>query len=126
MKITVQMIKLTSGETVVADVVEEKPNSLIVTNPLEIKTEHSGRSRGTLIAMQWLPLFEDENYMTIQKMHIIGMATASDEMIEYYVNAIDNILNPDKLYERAKDDEELLDKLTDPANYANTNSDMIH
>ena len=71
-------------------------------------------------------MFEEQNKVAIQKLHVVGIANASDEIIEYYINAIDNILNPDKLYERAKNDEELLDKLTDPVNYANTNSTMIH
>jgi len=124
--LSIQIIKLSSSETLVTEVLKETEDYMMLLNPLEIRTEHTGRSRGSLIALQWLPMFEEENRVAIQKHHVIGISSASDEIIEYYINAIDNILNPDKLYERAKDDEELLDKLTDPANYANTNSTMIH
>ena len=123
---SIQIIKLSSSETLVTEVLKETEEYMMLLNPLEIRTEHTGRSRGSLIALQWLPMFEEQNKVAIQKLHVVGIASASDEIIEYYINAIDNILNPDKLYERAKDDEELLDKLTDPANYANTNSTMIH
>lgn len=123
---SIQIIKLSSSETLVTEVLKETDEYMMLLNPLEIRTEHTGRSRGSLIALQWLPMFEEQNKVAIQKLHVVGIASASDEIIEYYINAIDNILNPDKLYERAKDDEELLDKLTDPANYANTNSTMIH
>jgi hypothetical protein len=124
--LSIQIIKLSSSETLVTEVLKETEDYMMLLNPLEIRTEHTGRSRGSLIALQWLPMFEEENKVAIQKLHVVGIASASDEIIEYYINAIDNILNPDKLYERAKNDEELLDKLTDPANYANTNSTMIH
>ena len=123
---SIQIIKLSSSETLVTEVLKETEDYMMLLNPLEIRTEHTGRSRGSLIALQWLPMFEEQNKVAIQKLHVVGIASASDEIIEYYINAIDNILNPDKLYERAKNDEELLDKLTDPVNYANTNSTMIH
>ena len=123
---SIQIIKLSSSETLVTEVLKETEDYMMLLNPLEIRTEHTGRSRGSLIALQWLPMFEEQNKVAIQKLHVVGIASASDEIIEYYINAIDNILNPDKLYEKVKDNEELLDTLTDPANYANTNSTMIH
>lgn len=123
---SIQIIKLSNGETIVTEVLKETEEYMMILNPLEIRTEHTGRSKGSLVALQWLPMFEEENKVAIQKFHVVGLAHASDEIIEYYINAIDNILNPDKLYERAKNDDELLDKLTDPVNYANTNSTMIH
>jgi len=124
--LSIQIIKLSSGETIVTEVLKETEDYMMILNPLEIRTEHTGRSRGSLVAFAWLPMFEEENKVAIQKSHLVGITIASDEIIEYYINAIDNILNPDKLYERAKDDDELLDKLTDPIINANTNSTMIH
>jgi hypothetical protein len=126
MKISLQLIKLTNGDTVVTDVVEETETALLVNNPLEIRTERNiGRSHSNILAYQWFPLLEEDNFMTIQKAHIVGMAPAAEEMSDYYITALDRMI-----YDHDEDKKSETDKRDDIIDayeyFANTSNIMIH
>jgi len=126
MKISLQLIKLTNGDTVVTDVVEETETALLVNNPLEIRTERNiGRSHSNILAYQWFPLLEEDNFMTIQKAHIVGMAPAAEEMADYYITALDRMI-----YDHDEDKKSETDKRDDIIDayeyFANTSNIMIH
>jgi hypothetical protein len=126
MKISLQLIKLTNGDTVVTDVVEETETTLLVNNPLEIRTERNiGRSHSNILAYQWFPLLEEDNFMTIQKAHIVGMAPAAEEMADYYITALDRMI-----YDHDEDKKSETDKRDDIIDayeyFANTSNIMIH
>jgi hypothetical protein len=126
MKISLQLIKLTNGDTVVTDVVEETETALLVNNPLEIRTERNiGRSHSNILAYQWFPLLEEDNFMTIQKAHIVGMAPAAEEMADYYITALDRMIYDHD--EDKKSDTDKRDDIIDAYEYfANTSNIMIH
>lgn len=128
MKISLQLIKLTNGDTVVTDVVEETETALLVNNPLEIRTERNAGRSASLLAYQWFPLLEEDNFMTIQKAHIVGMAPAAEEMADYYITALDRMIydhDEDKKTDTDKRDER--DDIIDAYEYfANTSNIMIH
>lgn len=123
---SVQILKLTSGETLVTEVIECTDDIITVLNPLEVKTEHIGRSRSNMVALQWLPLIEKENVIYIREQHVIGMTYAGDDMIDYYKRAIEQILSTEKTIDRIKEEREFYEKLLQMAKQANTTSTMIH
>jgi hypothetical protein len=110
----------------VTDVVEETETALLVNNPLEIRTERNiGRSHSNILAYQWFPLLEEDNFMTIQKAHIVGMAPAAEEMADYYITALDRMI-----YDHDEDKKSETDKRDDIIDayeyFANTSNIMIH
>lgn len=122
MKISLQLIKLTNGDTIVTDVVEETETALLVNNPLEIRTERNiGRSHSNILAYQWFPLIEEDNFMTIQKAHIVGMTPAAEEMADYYAAALDKMIYDEDEDKNSRDD--IIDALQ---YFANTSSTILH
>jgi hypothetical protein len=123
---TVQVLKLTSGETLLTDVINETSDTLTVINPLEIRTEYSNRSRMNMIAYQWLPMMEEENIMYISHNHIIGMAYASQDMQEYYIDVVQRILESEDVDEE-KEKEEFMEKVKQLyTEMANTDTKSVH
>jgi len=124
----VQILKLTSGETIMCDVLDASDRIVTIVNPLQIKTEEYGGTRMNMIAYMWLPMLEEENIMYIHQQHIIGMAHAGSDMQEYYVNAIERILFPERAYEQElRDRQELYEKIKEiAAEHANTEMKTVH
>jgi predicted ATPase len=124
----VQILKLSNGETILCDVIDASDRIVTIINPLEIKTERgASESRMNMIAYQWLPMMEDENIMYIHQAHIVGMAHANSDMQEYYVEAIERILFPERAWERElKEREELYEKIKQVAKQANTKNETVH
>ena len=124
----VQILKLSSGETIMCDVLDASDRIVTIINPLKIETEQVGGSRMNMVAYQWLPMMEEENVMYLHQHHIVGMAHANEDMQEYYVNAIERILFPERIVERElQERKELYDKIKEIANeHANTESKIYH
>jgi hypothetical protein len=109
---TVQILKLTNGDTLLTDVLDSDEKVLTIVNPIELITETNGRNAtATLLAHQWLPLFEEENIMYLNQAHVVGVAKATEDMQEYYVSAITQILHPEKAEEERKEREYYLDQM---------------
>ena len=107
----VQILKLSNGETIVADVLDATDRVVTVLNPIEIKTEINSRNVAVLVGHQWLPMFEDENVMYIHQHHIVGMVHASSDVQEYYVDALNKILYPERAEQIQKEQEDYLKKI---------------
>lgn len=123
----VQILKLTNGETIITDVLEASDRIVTIINPLEIRTEQTSSSRMSMIAYQWLPMMEEENIMYVHQHHIVGMAHANQDMQEYYVDAIERILFPERVMQREREQAEDLRKLAaNITNLANTISKTYH
>ena len=120
---TIQILKLTSSETVMAEVVEVANRIFTILNPLEIRLEsHSPTmEKMSMIAYQWMPMTEENNIMYIRESHIIAMSDATQYMAEYYAETIDRILSPDRTL-RGK--EELLEELMDE--FVESNNEIIY
>jgi len=125
--LSIQILKLISGETIATEVVETGDHVVKVLNPIEIRTESYGRTKATMVAYQWLPLVEKENIMFIQERHILGMAFAGEDMCEYYNNVVKEMLSPQKRTVKDTDEEkEFYEKLLEIARNANTNNITVH
>lgn len=122
------MIKLTNGETILADVLDTTPEVVTVNNPIEVRLESERRTKSMMIALQWLPMLEDENIMYVNRQHIVASTPASSDIQEFYVDAIERILWPEKAEEKEREREEYVDKLLQivKAQNANTENAVVH
>ena len=104
----IKILKLTNGETIMTSVIETKGNNLKVLNPLEIRTQtySADDDHMNLVAYQWMPMTEDENYMYVNLSHIVAMSNATDELAEYYYSAIKRILFPKEAEEKMIEEKE--------------------
>ena len=125
---SIQFIKLSNGETIIADVLNMTDKRLTVLNPIEVSIKGvSDDSKASMVAYQWLPLIEDENIIEINMFHIVAVADASIRIKEYYVDVIDQYLYPEK-HEEAEQQEldkyrQILKQLQDAAN---TEMKVVH
>jgi len=122
----VQILKLTSGETIMCDVLDASDRIVTIINPLMIETEQVGGTRMNMVAYQWLPMMEEENIMYIHQHHIVGMAHANQDMQEYYVEAIERILFPKRARERELERAEEWKKLADSLELMANNTSKIY
>jgi hypothetical protein len=124
----IQFIKLTNGETIIADVLGETDYNVTVLNPIEVSIKNvSSSMKASMIGYQWLPLLEDENIIDIKSRHVIAISDASIEVKEFYVDVVDQYLYPEKY---AEQEQETIDKYAEMLNQiraaSNTSLKMVH
>jgi len=99
----IQFIKLTNGETIIADVLGITEKAVTVLNPIEVSIKGvSSAVKASMVGYQWLPLLEDENIIDINSFHIVAISDASIKVKEFYVDVVDQYLYPEK-YEQEED-----------------------
>ena len=96
----IQFIKLTNGETIIADVLGATDRTMTVLNPIEVSIKGvSTAHKASMVGYQWLPLLEDENIIDISMLHIVAVSEASIQVKEFYVDVVDQYLYPEKYEE---------------------------
>lgn len=91
---TISIIKLSSGETVMADVLsyDEETLDIETKNPLQITMQEDMKSRKMqMFSSAWIPLFGEDTHIEIRFDHIIAIAEAPKEMKEYYSGSLDEM-----------------------------------
>jgi len=89
--VTVSIIKLSSGETVMAEVLsyDEETYDLEVLNPLQLSmVEDLETHKMQMFSSSWIPLFGEKTTVEIRFIHIIAVSEATDDMIEYYYGSL--------------------------------------
>ena len=124
----IKFLKLTNGETVLADVLGVTERFVTVLNPIEVSIKGvSTAQKASMVGYQWLPLLEDENIIEVSSMHVIALSDASIEVKEFYVDVVDQYLYPEK-YEAHE--QETLDKYSEMLrqiqSMANTVNKSVH
>ncbi len=89
----VKLIRLNTGEDVIADIISETENSLILSNP--IVAVPSGR--GELGFAPWSPLLSKEvKEITINKHYVVYVSETQDQIVEQYNQIFSPIITPSK------------------------------
>jgi len=89
----VKVIRMSSGEDVVADVLEDKEESLVLMNPIVAVTAGNGQ----LGFAPWSPLLRREvKELEINKKWIIYIAEVNDELVEQFEEMFSPIQTPSK------------------------------
>jgi len=90
----ISIIKLSSGETVIADVLsyDEETYDLEVNNPLQLTmTEDLQSHKMQMFTSAWIPLFGEDTVVEIIFGHIITVAVATEDMIDYYYSSLEEM-----------------------------------
>lgn len=87
----IRVIKLTSGDTIVAKLTkfnDQRP-FVQVDDPVQFTMMYRGNGEGSLVAQQWLET--DETSFSIHKMQIVADATPNDMLKDYYFSSLEEI-----------------------------------
>ena len=125
---SIQFLKLTNGETILADVLGQTDRYVTILNPIEVSIKGvSTAQKASMVGYQWLPLLDDENIIEVSSMHVIALSDASIEVKEFYVDVVDQYLYPEKYQAH---EQETLDKYTEMLrqiqSMANTVNKSVH
>ena len=85
----ISMIKLISGETILAEIVSENEYNIEINNPIAvvIKMRHAP----VLMSHVWMPFDDFDNFYDIRFEHVVTHKEVDEDMVLYYNNCIDTI-----------------------------------
>lgn len=82
------IIKLTSGETIVAEIVHEDENTTSVLEPLALEIGESESGKPMMVAMTWIPLTKKVNMVNLKTSHVVAVADVDEEIDAYYEKSL--------------------------------------
>ena len=89
---TVKLIRMWSGEDVIADIVEENTDSIVITDPIvAVPSQQDGR----IAFAPWSPLLQKDK-LEVTKKYVVYMADPQDEIIEQYNSMFGKLSKPTK------------------------------
>lgn len=89
----VKLLRMWSGEDVIADLIEEKEDSIVFCNPMVAVPTGQGQLRFA----PWSPLLKGKNEeLEITKKYIVYIADTQDEVVEYYKDMFSVLKTPSK------------------------------
>jgi len=89
----VKVIRMWSGEDVIAEIVEEKQDSIIIRNPIVAVPT----SEGQMGFAPWAPLLRDKNFnLEVVQKYIVYIAETQDAVVEQYQQMFSPIQTPTK------------------------------
>ena len=89
----VKLIRMWSGEDVVADLIEEKEDSIVICNPIVAVPA----SNGQMGFAPWSPLLKGKNEeLEVTKKYIVYMSETQEEIEEQYQEMFSVLKTPSK------------------------------
>ena len=82
------IIKLTNGETIVAEIAHQDEVVTSVLEPLMLEVGESETGKPMLVAMTWVPLTKKVNMVNLQTQHIVAVSECDDDISEYYIRSL--------------------------------------
>lgn len=83
--ITHRIIKLTNGETIIAEVAHSDENITAVIDPLQLDIgENPESGRPMLYALTWVPLSGNSTIVELKTNHVVAISTVDEDMDRYY------------------------------------------
>lgn len=117
------IIKLTNGETIIAEIVHEDEKTTSVLEPLALEIGEGETGKPMMVAMTWIPLTKTTNLVNLNTKHVVAIADVDEEIDAYYIKSL-AILKGDvkKLREILRDeaDVEDLEEITERIRSAET------
>ena len=89
---TVQLIRMWSGEDVIADIVEDKGDSIVITDPI---VAVPAQEQGRIAFAPWSPLLEKDK-IEITKKYLVYIGNPQAQIIEQYNTMFGKISKPTK------------------------------
>ena len=89
---TVHLIRMWSGEDVIADIVEDKGDSIVITDPI---VAVPAQEQGRIAFAPWSPLLEKDK-IEITKKYLVYIGNPQEQIIEQYNTMFGKITKPIK------------------------------
>ena len=89
---TVKLIRMWSGEDVIADITKESTDSITITDPI---VAVPSQKQGQIAFAPWSPLLQKDK-LEVTKKYVVYMANPQDEIIEQYNSMFGKISKPTK------------------------------
>ena len=89
---TVKLIRMWSGEDVIADIVEDNSDSIVITDPI---VAVPSPQQGNIAFAPWSPLLQKDK-IEVTKKYIVYEGNPQDEIIEQYNSMFSKISQPTK------------------------------
>ena len=87
----VHTIKLTSGDTLLVNILSEEADILTVCNPLQIQMVNNPYSGPGIMSVMWIPLdFTTDNIIDIRQDHVMAITAATEDLEKFYHSSIQN------------------------------------
>jgi len=104
----IKIIRLQSGEDVMANVVEsEGQEYFVLQNPMTVMFKRLINGRAVMLMLPWLPVeIINDNSATIYSNDILSFLDPKNSLIDYYTRAIDDLYS--KMQEESADIESAL------------------
>lgn len=101
---TLALCKVSSGELIIGEIIEETEDGLVLLDTLRIDTVHTPRPK--MMSYLWFPFVSDGNIIHINKNQIVAWSLNYDEWIEdYYLEVVEKLRG---LGPKDEDDEEVM------------------
>ena len=89
---TVKLIRMWSGEDVIADIVEDNTDSIVITDPIvAVPSQQEGR----IAFAPWSPLLQKDK-IEVTKKYIVYIGDPQEEIIEQFNKMFGKISKPTK------------------------------
>ena len=89
---TVKLIRMWSGEDVIADIVEDNTDSIVITDPIvAVPSQQDGR----IAFAPWSPLLQKDK-LEVTKKYIVYIGDPQEEIIEQFNKMFGKISKPTK------------------------------
>ena len=89
---TVKLIRMWSGEDVIADLSEEKSDSIVITNPIVAIPAQQGQ----IGFAPWSPLVDKNATLKVTRKYVVYIEDPQDDLVEQYNQMFGNIATPPK------------------------------
>ena len=90
---TVKLIRMWSGEDVIADIVEENTDSILITDPI---VAVPSPQQGNIAFAPWSPLLAKGSGIEVTKKYVVYEANPQEDIIEQYNSMFGKISKPTK------------------------------
>lgn len=82
------IIKLTNGETIIAEIVHQDDHTTSVMEPLALEIAESDSGKPMMVALTWVPLTKKVNMVNLRSSHVVAVSDVDDEMDQYYEKSL--------------------------------------
>ena len=89
---TIKLIRMWSGEDVIADIVKEDTETIVITDPI---VAVPSQKQGQIAFAPWSPLLQKDK-LEVTKKYVVYMANPQEEIIEQYNSMFGKISKPTK------------------------------
>ena len=89
---TVKLIRMWSGEDVIADIVKEDTETIVITDPI---VAVPSQKQGQIAFAPWSPLLQKDK-LEVTRKYVVYMANPQDEIIEQYNSMFGKLSKPTK------------------------------